>query len=111
MRASDGVVQVARLTGVPVIPCSFSVVRRRVLGSWDRFVVALPFSSGVFVWGQPIRVPAGASEAEMEGYRSAVEQSLNAISERADQMTGHTPIVPAEVPPGGAVTAAGEAVP
>ena len=57
MRASDGIVQVARLSGAPVIACSFSIRRRKVLGSWDRFVVALPFSHGVFVWGRPIDVP------------------------------------------------------
>jgi hypothetical protein len=95
MRASDGVVQVARLSGVPVIPCTFSVRRRRLLSSWDRFVVALPFSSGVFVWGQPISVPADGSPAEVERFRVAIEDSLNAICEQADRRTGHAPIEPA----------------
>jgi lysophospholipid acyltransferase (LPLAT)-like uncharacterized protein len=95
MRASDGVIQVARLAGVPVIPCTFSVRRRKILGSWDRFVVALPFSSGVFIWGQPITVAAGASAAELERLRAAVESSLNDISEQADVRMGHAPILPA----------------
>ncbi|MFO1236147.1 MAG: hypothetical protein U1F24_03800 [Alphaproteobacteria bacterium] len=31
-----------------------------LLSSWDRFVVALPFTKGVFVWGEPIHVGAEA---------------------------------------------------
>jgi lysophospholipid acyltransferase (LPLAT)-like uncharacterized protein len=97
MRASEGVVQVARLSGVAVIPCTFSTRRRRVLGSWDRFVVAWPFSGGVFVWGRPIRVARDADEATIEQSRLAIEQSLNDICAEADALTGHQPLVPAEL--------------
>lgn len=104
MRASDGIVQVARMSGVPVIPCTFASRRRRVLGSWDRFIVALPFSAGVFVWGQPINVQAGASAEELSAARQAVEDGLTAICAEADRRMGHAPIEAAP-PPGTAVAA------
>lgn len=95
MRASDGIVAVARLSGVPILPATFATSRRRLLGSWDRFAVALPFSRGVFVWGDPITVPKEAGEAEMEAARLAVEASLNAITAQADHLMGRTTPEPA----------------
>jgi len=92
MQASSGVVNVAKMSGVPVIPCAFGTTRRKHLGSWDRFCVAFPFSKGVFVWGDPIAVPKTAKGEELEGYRLKVETELNRISAQADQLTGHPPV-------------------
>lgn len=100
MRASDGIVAVARLSGVPILPATFATSRRKLLRSWDRFAVALPFSRGVFAWGDPITVPKEAGEAEMEAARRAVEDALNAITIEADRLMGQTAPepAPAEVP-------------
>ena len=95
MRASEGVAQVARLSGAPIVPCTFSTNRRRVLGSWDRFVLALPFSRGVFLWGQPIEVAPGESAMPLDRLRDSVEHGLNALSAEADRRMGVAPIEPA----------------
>ena len=94
MRASDGIVNVARMAGRPIIPMTFGANRRMVVPSWDRFVVPLPFSRGVFVWGDPIEVPRDMDNAAVEAIRARVEESLNAITAEADRLTGHTPIEP-----------------
>jgi lysophospholipid acyltransferase (LPLAT)-like uncharacterized protein len=91
MRASEGVAAVARLAGVPVIACAYATRRRRVLSSWDRFTVALPFTRGVFVWGDPIEVPAGARGEALNEARLAVEAALNAVTREADRLAGHDP--------------------
>lgn len=98
MRASDGVAAVARLSGVPVIPCAVSTKRRRFLASWDRFVIAKSFTQGVFVWGEPIAVPAGARGPALEAARLEIENSLNAVTREADRRAGHDPdeILPAD---------------
>jgi len=97
MRASEGVVSVARLAGVPIIPVAFSTSRGRLLRSWDRFMVAWPFGRSVVVWGDPIEVPRNADATELERLRSHVEVSLNAITEEADHLVGRTPVEPAPV--------------
>ena len=53
--------------------------------SWDRFLVPLPFSRGLFVYGDPIEVPAHADAETMERSRLALEQSLDSVTERADR--------------------------
>lgn len=96
MRASDGVAAVARLAGVPVIPAAFGAHRRKVLGSWDRFLIAWPFSGGVFVWGDPISV---GKDADPEAARQAIEAALIWVADEADRLTGQPPVEPAPVLP------------
>lgn len=95
MRSSDGIVNVARLSGCPIVPATFAVRRRTVLRSWDRFVVAWPFSRGVFVWGRPIHVPRDADAAVLAACQREVEAELNAITAAADRRCGVAAIEPA----------------
>ncbi len=99
MMASEGIVQVARLSGVPVIPCTFATQYRYQLNTWDRFVVALPFSRGVFIWGEPLSLSAKASAEEQDTFRRRLEDSLNIITATADQKMGHPIVEPASPPP------------
>jgi len=94
MVASEGIVHIARLSGVPVIPCTFATKRYRLLKTWDRFVVALPFARGLFIWGQPLSLSAKATAKEQEEFRRSIEDSLNAITSEADKRMGHLPVVP-----------------
>jgi lysophospholipid acyltransferase (LPLAT)-like uncharacterized protein len=103
MRASAGVIAAARLGQVPIIPLSYATTRRRILGSWDRFHLALPFSRGLFLWGEPILVPADADAVEQERLRQVLEARMNALTAEADRRCGHRPVEPAPVAP----TAAG----
>ncbi len=88
----------ARLARVPILTASYSASRRRVLQSWDRFIVPLPFARGVFVWGEPVTVPADADDAALEAARQALEDRLNAITGEADRRCGWPAIEPAALP-------------
>src|SRR4029077_6564452 len=55
-RAASGIINAARLAGVPIVPIVFAPSRCRVLRSWDRFHLAFPFGRGAFVWGAPILI-------------------------------------------------------
>ena len=94
MRAKPGVAALARLAGVPVIPATYSIARRRVLGSWDRLVVPMPFSRGVFLWGTPILVARDADDQALERVRLQIEDALIQLSAEADRLCGHQAIEP-----------------
>ena len=98
MRATDGIVTVARVSGVPIIPCSYSARSRKVLGTWDRFSVPLPFTRGVIVWGEPIYIARDANEAALQTARLTVETGLNAVTHAADEAMGVEPVEPAPLP-------------
>tara|TARA_B100000686_G_scaffold309722_1_gene351902 strand:- start:154 stop:909 length:756 start_codon:yes stop_codon:yes gene_type:complete len=105
MRAAEGVVAVARLSGVPVLPASVATTRCRILDSWDRFQLALPFGRGVFLWGNPIHVPPEARGSALEAARLAVETALNDLTLEADRRSGVGPVTPAEPGPSVGTTA------
>jgi lysophospholipid acyltransferase (LPLAT)-like uncharacterized protein len=96
MRASSGIINVAKMSGVPIIACSGGSTRRKHLSSWDRFCVCLPFSKSVFVWGEPIYVPKDSSAAELDTLQLMVENTLNHVTNETDRLTGHPNIEPAE---------------
>jgi lysophospholipid acyltransferase (LPLAT)-like uncharacterized protein len=89
MVASAGIVNVARLAGVPIVPITFATRRRRVLASWDRFHVALPFGRGVFLWGEPIAIAADLDAAGIEAMRRLVETRMVEQTREADRRVGH----------------------
>ena len=82
--AARGVAQIAAMAGVTVLPCAAQTSRHRVLRSWDRMVVPLPFGRGVLVCLPPIAVPR-------EGWEAAVPEvaaALTAAADRADRLCG-----------------------
>ncbi len=101
MRAKPGAIKAAQLAGVPLVPASAAVSRRYVLRTWDRFCLALPFSRGVVLWGEPIEVPAEADEAELERLRLLLEARLNELTTEADRRFGQPLIEPAAERPAG----------
>jgi lysophospholipid acyltransferase (LPLAT)-like uncharacterized protein len=103
MRAAKGVVALARKSGAPILPATYSASRRRIIGSWDRFLLPFPFSRGVAIWGEPITVPADADDAELERLRRQVEDALIALTAEADRQCGQETVQPAALPDGGVV--------
>ena len=95
MRVQPGIIALARLSGAPILPLTFAVSRRKVARSWDRFVIALPFGRGVYVWGAPLHVAADADRQALEDARLTLEKRLNALTAEADRMVGAEPIEPA----------------
>lgn len=95
MRASVGIVRIARMTGVPVIPATYGASRGRTLASWDRFLVPWPFTRGVILWGAPIEVSA---KDDIEAKRQEVEDALTALQQEADRRTGRPPVEPDAAP-------------
>lgn len=92
MQVSGGVIDIARMAQVPILPATFGIEKGRLLGSWDRFLLGYPFSRGLFVWGDPLTVPRDADGPTIEACRKALEDSLNAITEYADRETGREPV-------------------
>lgn len=97
MRAGPGIISAARLSGAKVVPFAFGMTRRRLLRSWDRFLLPLPWGRGALVWGPPIRIERSASEAEIDTARKQIEAALNRVTEHADALTGHKTPEPSAV--------------
>jgi len=83
-RVQPGVITVAQKTGAPILPLAYDAEWKKVFQSWDRFIMPLPFSRIVVVYGEPISVPAHATPDMLQAKQQEVEASLRQVTEMAD---------------------------
>ncbi len=85
-QVARGVAQLAALAAVPVLPCAAQSSWHRVLPTWDRMLLPLPFGRGVLVVGAPILVPREGWADSLPG----IEAALTQAADRADAAcSGH----------------------
>ena len=79
-RIQEGIIQLAKLTGRPIIPVvSFTPWKIR-LRSWDRFQIPLPLAPCEIRYGEPLCVPREATDPELEQLRLKLEESMRALT-------------------------------
>lgn len=98
-RAKPGVIAIARLSGLPIIPVTVAARPARRLRSWDRTVLPWPFGRGIVVFGEPLRIPRDGGPDADEGWRQRLESELDRLTDEADRCLGLEPESPVgEVP-------------
>jgi len=80
-----GAIEIARLTGAPLVPVAVGTRRPWVASSWDAFQVPRPFARLYARFGEPIVVPADADPATFEAYRLRVEKRLKDLTIEVDE--------------------------
>jgi hypothetical protein len=76
----EGIMGLAQVTGLPIVPASYYLGWKIQVRSWDQFQIPLPFSRCEMIIGRPVRVPREASDTEREALRQQLEQTLREIS-------------------------------
>jgi lysophospholipid acyltransferase (LPLAT)-like uncharacterized protein len=76
----DGVMSLAQVTGLPIIPFSYRLGWKIRVNSWDQFQIPLPFSRCEMYLGQPVLVPREISDADRQQLREQIERTLIEIS-------------------------------
>ncbi|MGE9266670.1 MAG: lysophospholipid acyltransferase family protein [Verrucomicrobiales bacterium] len=71
-----GLVKLAQVTGLPVVTVRVSCSRKKVLRTWDRFQIPLPFSKYELSLEQRFAVPRELDEAGFEAKRREIEEAL-----------------------------------
>ncbi len=85
MRAQRGVVEIARLTGLPILPASVSAAPCKQLRTWDRFLIPYPFSRVAVRWAEPIRI---SRDTNVVTALAQLEAALTHSQNLADQACG-----------------------
>jgi hypothetical protein len=89
---NDGILDLARLTGLPILPVAVSLQRGKLLQSWDRLMLPGLFSKVAIRFGEPISVDASVDRAEI---RARLSASLTAVQQETDRLVGRVPVEPA----------------
>lgn len=82
-----GIIEMARLAGVPVVPYVTLPQRYWSFPSWDAFRLPKPFTHIDVCYGAPIHIPADADFADFPRYQAAITDALLTLelSTRAGQ--------------------------
>jgi len=75
-----GVMSLAQLTGLPIVPFSYHLNWKIRAGSWDRFQIPLPFARCDVIVGKPILVPRETTDEQRAELGQKLEQTLRQIS-------------------------------
>ncbi len=86
-RAQAGIIALARLTEIPVIPVAVGARWKVEFHSWDGFLLPLPGSRVVVAYGEPVVVPSGADAELMEQKRQELESKLLKLTEEVTLAT------------------------
>ena len=76
-KVSEGIIKIAKASGIPIIPIGFCSSKNFRLKSWDSFLITLPFSKCCFVWGKPIKIPKKISDKKISDFQNLLEKSIN----------------------------------
>jgi lysophospholipid acyltransferase (LPLAT)-like uncharacterized protein len=83
-QAAPGAVRLAALSGAPVVAVAAASTRHRLLPSWDRMMLPLPFGRGVMACGPLLQVPRDGAEAALP----ELTATLDAACAEADAAVG-----------------------
>lgn len=95
MHVNSHIIALAKITHIPIIPVTFSASRAKIMKSWDRFMVALPFGKSVFKCGLPFFIPATCDKLQMATLKEELEKVMVAITTEADRHVGRKAVEPA----------------
>src|SRR6056297_3088494 len=77
----DGVIQLARISGRPVIPLTYVCSRGYRLRSWDRFLLPYPFARAVYRYGTP---QFFSRDQPLEECRRCLQQAMEDNQQQAE---------------------------
>lgn len=83
-KAQPGSLQLAAITGAPVIPMTYGAENKIEANSWDRFILPLPFTRCALNFGEPIFVAPKPDPQTLSLKLQELENALNQISEDSD---------------------------
>ena len=85
-KVQPGVIFLAQRSGMPILPITGSATRKKVLDSWDRFLLPMPFSKASLVFGEPLFVNQELTEAALKAMSEELEKRMNAATALADAL-------------------------
>ncbi len=85
-RVQEGIVALAKMTGVPIIPWIYEASSCWKLNSWDSHKIPKPFTKIRSVVGQPLYVPKSASSSDFGKYCGQLEMLMNDLIPELKQL-------------------------
>ena len=82
-KVKDGIINIAKLSGVPIIPVSWHSKDRTFhkFNTWDEFQIPFGPCKTVALFGEPIYVPNDATKEDMQDLCLKLEEAMNKVEQ------------------------------
>lgn len=80
-----GIVHLAKKTGFPVVPLSYSSKRKKIFSSWDLYQIPYPFNDIAVTYGEPVYVLWDESD---EYAAEKIKKAIDLNTARAESLLG-----------------------
>lgn len=88
-QVKDAPLEWARVMKRPVYGYAFATRRHKILGSWDKMMLPLPFTRGAVVFAAiPLDLPRQSTPTDMETARQHIANGLDRAEALADSIVG-----------------------
>ncbi|MBY0356462.1 MAG: DUF374 domain-containing protein [Candidatus Obscuribacterales bacterium] len=81
-----GIVRMAEITGTPIVPFICSARGAWSMPSWDKFMAASWGSPIVYIFGDPIYVPARCTEDKRQEIHKRLQETMEHLLQSADNL-------------------------
>ncbi len=85
-KVKPGIIRLAEMTGLPVLPVGLSSRTAMYMSSWDSFMASVWSTPMAYVFGEPIHVPSGAPDDLQEELRAALEIAMSQLKATAESV-------------------------
>ena len=86
-----GPIEIASLSGAPIVPAGATPKRALRVKSWDRLIVPAPFTKTAVVQGEPIYVPKDIDSGMREEFRLLAERRLCEVTQQSETLMDWPP--------------------
>lgn len=82
-KVKDGIINIAKLSGVPIIPVSWQSKNKTFhkFNTWDEFQIPFGPCKTVALFGEPIYIPNDATKEEMQDWCLKLEDAMNKVEQ------------------------------
>ncbi|MCU0597631.1 MAG: lysophospholipid acyltransferase family protein [Desulfobacterales bacterium] len=81
-----GLLRIAQVAGLPIVPTVTSAQKKWSFKSWDRFMIPKFFSRVIIRFGEPIIIPQDINDDEFEIKRQRIETKLKELYDDTDSI-------------------------
>ena len=80
MKSKRGIFEIAKETGVPIIPVVPVIQKYKTVDSWDFHKLPRPFQTCYYVFGEPMFVDPAEADNSFKQYRDSFDKKMAELS-------------------------------
>lgn len=85
----EGIMMMAQKSGAWLVPVGVSASRRKLIKTWDSYMVPGFFSKAIMIFGEPVRLAERMTPEAMEKARRELQDRMNELEVEAERRMGH----------------------